>query len=123
MIFSRLIFWEFFMILVRCLFLLLHVEKSFKNHSVTVWNCLEVCVPSLFFETRQDETGGHFPNCRDRDKTTFVWFCCSGKIREKFGTGQDYSLFGQVSTCTGCYQLPIISLDECAPVKLRLSII
>ena len=31
---------------------------------------VEVCAPELFFETRQDETGGHFPNSRDHfDKT------------------------------------------------------
>ena len=27
-----------------------------------LWNKLEVCVSELFFETRQDETAGHFPN-------------------------------------------------------------
>ena len=27
-----------------------------------VYRKIEVCVPKLFFEMRQDETGGHFPN-------------------------------------------------------------
>ena len=42
---------------------------------------LAVCVPALF-ETRQDKTGGHFQNCLDRDKTTYVWSCCSRKFRK-----------------------------------------
>ena len=49
----------------------------------------------FFFKARRDRTGGHFPNCQDRDKTTYVWSCCSdnsGKIWEKFGTVRDYSI-------------------------------
>ena len=62
-------------------------------------------VPELFLnETRQDETGGHCPNWRDRDNTTFsgpVAWENPGKIQEKSGknpgnkrdgTGRDYSL-------------------------------
>ena len=34
---------------------------------------VEVCVPKLVLnETRQDETGGQFPNLWDRDKTTVI---------------------------------------------------
>ena len=37
----------------------------------------EVCVPELILnETRQDETGPHFPNWRYQDKTTFFWSRC-----------------------------------------------
>ena len=50
---------------------------------------LEVCVPELFFSKR-DETGGHFPNSRDCDKTTYVWYCCSGKFMKNLG--RDYSV-------------------------------
>ena len=49
---------------------------------------LEVCIPKLFFETRQDQTGGHFLNWRYQDKTNVFWSRCSrksGKIWEKFG--------------------------------------
>ena len=41
---------------------------------------LEVCVPKLVWnKTRQDETGGQFPNWRDQYKTTSLWSRCSGK--------------------------------------------
>ena len=44
---------------------------------------LEVCIPGLFL--RQDKTGGHFSNCRDRDTNTYVWSCYSGKFRKNLG--------------------------------------
>ena len=42
---------------------------------------VEVCVPELILnETRQDQTGGQFPNWRDRYKTTItLWSRCLGK--------------------------------------------
>ena len=37
----------------------------------------EVCVPELVLnKTRQDETGGHFPNWQDQDNSTFFWSPC-----------------------------------------------
>ena len=56
-------------------------DDGFKNewrlHSITLQPFeFEVCVPKLVWnKTRQDETGGHFPNCRDRDETTYVRSC------------------------------------------------
>ena len=44
----------------------------FDQRLGAVHSKLEVCIPELFFETRWDGTGGHFPNCRDRDGTTFL---------------------------------------------------
>ena len=47
---------------------------------------LEVCVPSLVWnETRQNGTGGHYPNCWDHDETTYVWSCCLGKFWKNWG--------------------------------------
>ena len=43
---------------------------------------IKVWIPGLIlFETRQDKTGGNFPNWQDCDKTTCVWSCCSGNSR------------------------------------------
>ena len=47
---------------------------------------VEVCVPELVSnETRQDETGHHFPNWRYREKTTFFWSRCSRKSGKNLG--------------------------------------
>ena len=66
---------------------------------------VEVCFPALILnETRQEETGHHFPNWQYREKTTFsgpVALENPGKIREINGTGRGYSLpFGKVSSST-----------------------
>ena len=51
---------------------------------------VEVCIPELVWnETRQDETGGHWPNCRDRDETTYVWSCHLGQFRKNMGKIRD----------------------------------
>ena len=76
------------------LFLLSLLESvSFSYFSISY---LEVCFPELFLnKTRQDETGNHFPNWRDQDKTTSSWSHCSGnpgKNREINGTGRDNSV-------------------------------
>ena len=56
----------------------------------------KVCIPGLVWnETRQDGTGGHFPNWRDHDNTTDFLSRCSGKSgkkREINRTGRDYSV-------------------------------
>ena len=50
-----------------------------------------VCVPELDLnKMRQDETGGQFPNCRDRDKLLIygpIAWENPGKIWEIHGTG------------------------------------
>ena len=59
------------------------IPISFKVHA-----CLkvEVGIPELIVnETRQEQTGGQFPNWRDRDKTTFYGPIAQenpGKIQE-----------------------------------------
>ena len=48
---------------------------------------LEVCVPELVLnQTRQDETGPHFPNWRYLDETTFFW----SRHSRKFGKNPGY---------------------------------
>ena len=47
---------------------------------------LEVCVPGLVLVgTRLDGTMGHFPNSRDHDETTYLWYCSPGKFRKNSG--------------------------------------
>ena len=59
------------------------IQKE-KNFNV------EVCIPSLILVgKRLDGTGGHFPNCRDRDETTYAWYCCSGKFGKNSGKIMD----------------------------------
>ena len=41
-------------------------------------------------ETRQDETGPHFPNWRYRDETTFFWSRHSRKFGKNPGNKQNY---------------------------------
>ena len=58
------------------------IWNSFISWLLLANICLELCVPELVLnETRQDETGGQFPNGRDRDKTTYLWSRCLGKSR------------------------------------------
>ena len=69
------------------------ILKMIPNH----YKCkLEVCVPELVLnETRQDETGGQFPNWPDQDKTSFSGPFAQenlGKIWEINMTGLDYSV-------------------------------
>ena len=86
-------------------------EKNFKNVSFRK-NKLEVCVPELILnKTRQDETGNHFPNWRDPDKTTSLWSRCLGKSGKNLGKIWEKSLkkwdeMGLVST-------PRENLDQC----------
>ena len=45
-----------------------------------------MCVPGLVLnETKQDDTGIHFPIWRDCDKTTCFWSRCLGKSGKKLG--------------------------------------
>ena len=51
---------------------------------------IEVCVPELVLnETRQDETGHHFPNWRYWENTTFFWSRCSIKSGKNPGNKRD----------------------------------
>ena len=51
---------------------------------------LEVCVPELVLdETRQEETGHHFPNWWYREKTNLFWSRCSRKSRKNLGNKRD----------------------------------
>ena len=45
----------------------------------------QVCVTELFLETRQDATGGHFPNWGYWDKTSVFWSRCPRKSRKNSG--------------------------------------
>ena len=67
----------------------LHYDTENTIHTI------EVCIPCLVLVgTRLDGTGGHFPNCRDLDETTYFWSCCSGKFGknwERDGTTQYHS--------------------------------
>ena len=87
--------------LLQILMLLL-IELDLSISIITLWESvpsrfsillydIEVCIPSLVWnETRQDGTGGHFPNQRHHDGTSFFWSCCSGKSRKNGKeTGQD----------------------------------
>ena len=54
------------------------LETRILNCEVDSKFSLEVCVPQFDLnKTRQDDTGGHFPNWRDRDNTTVFWSRCS----------------------------------------------
>ena len=54
---------------------------------------LEVCITELVLnKTRQDETGGQFPNWLDRDKTTSLWSRGLGKSKNNPGNKLIFSL-------------------------------
>ena len=80
-----------------------------RSHQQTLtigtWPKIEVCVPELVLnETRQDETGPHFPNWRYRDESTFfgpITWENLGKIREINRTRRDFSIpLGKFSNST-----------------------
>ena len=72
-------------------FVCLFVTKFDPNYLRTgVVSCVEVCVPELVLnETRQDETGTHFPNWRYRDETNVFWSRHSRKFRKNPGNKRD----------------------------------
>ena len=102
-----------------------HKMKKLKTLASLSWNKSSLKIyhlaspKRLYFDRWQAIWHYYITSCLEQRysecKKMFVVCCCKlDNTRDC-----DEHLFRQVSTCTGCYQLPIFHCTKCAPVKIR----